>query len=144
MCLIVERGTKELTAVQDFVVYKSVYADKVDAAKCHAPLFDFTYVRYVRYEQEIKAEDCVRSVSKYNYYDDIARMAYQFKDFPLSMYKKGFHSCKDRDRLNPTEGTIAEFIIPKGAKYVSDVTGLVVSDTIIFKRLTGIPEQWIY
>lgn len=48
----------------------------------------------------------------------------------------GFHAAKNAERLQQNLGysnAITEFIIPKGAKYFEDKTGLIVSNKIIFK-----------
>lgn len=144
MCLIVEKSTPVQVAEKDITVYKSIHSASMDGNYC-CPYYqrNFLYRKDRVYKTKIKSDNFSKEDYQHSFADQTAEEAYcSFNKQELIAYGEGFHSCKDIVRaLSLSHNAIAEFLIPKGTRFVCDVTGLIVSEAIIFSHIVKRPEN---
>jgi hypothetical protein len=133
-------ASKELKQVnKDLVVYKKIKLVTYDPEKeylaVESTYFPFLYEVGKIYTTHIEEETNVTFQSPF---DEIERDAYAYTKDRVKYISKGFHSATSSSRLENAwlwDCKVLQFIIPKGAWYMINNTGLVVSNQIML-RLT--------
>ena len=121
-----------------FATTKRPYTAKRDLT-CYKAIRKSNYSRNGRLKYEVGRKYHTEMLKDYNdtFADGVVGVYGDQSGFPVGA---GFHSTKTIQRLLQScsnyanSSKIAVFIIPKGSKYYLDDTGLVVSDTIIYKE----------
>ena len=138
MCLITDKEPK--IATEDIVVYKFLNEDLTSPYQGYQYFLNKIYITQLqttkKYEDICPFCDLdAKFLSKHfdNYSSEV-------EDGNLFCYEKGFHSISE-ETLNSSEfkkESITKHcfkcIIPKGATYVEDFVGFIVSDKIIIKE----------
>jgi len=149
MCLIVLKGTPIKEAEEDIICYKQIDVDYNYGIRYYSYIMRFEYVLGLLYTERLEKDDGTNP-------DDYAYADFQAQDavleglgFPSSntfftswenilpecdFYLKGFHSYKSGVKDKGRKPNV-ECIIPKGSKYIEDLSGLICSNQIILTKL---------
>ena len=139
MCLITSKRSYKI-AREDFTVWKLLDLDNKSSVQ------EFQYERGVLYGEPIEliGEDLYKGVEIFpadNIDQEHLREVYNWESSskynPALIYiRKGYHSYLTENRITNftvRDTKIVEFIIPKGARYYIDDTGICVSNRIKMK-----------
>jgi hypothetical protein len=139
MCTVIpkRRMNHPLTAKKDIIVYKHCKIDEDQIYISHNR--SFRYVKNTIYTTKFIQDNNTNICSDQregHYRDDLLN-----RQIPIVYISGGFHSYERLDLLENSNwdkfntGKYCKFIIPKGAKYYSNLAGCIVSNQIIFKEI---------
>jgi len=125
MCLVT-RQIKPKTMKKDLIVWKSVKLDWSDRNKAYSRYYEFEWTRGVIYEKDlVKTRSTWKEAEKYDY---VVWVAYPDQTGKFTSVSEGFHACKQERR----GGAWDRFLIPKGALYFEDESGLIVANKMMY------------
>lgn len=135
MCTLILKNQKPVKAIKNITVYKRL---KFVDGEYYSIFNNYHYVKDVLNKTIFSYTDTLKAFDKYE-----SRYRLEIESFNLHAVAQGFHSLKTPDRTR-LDGTICEFIIPKGALYYMNPRENIVSNKIIFKgELTKTLKLWI-
>jgi hypothetical protein len=150
MCLITEQ-TKAKTAKEDITCYKLV---RIIAGKIHSPFFYHIWTENEIYKCKLEVEKNIFFMGATTF-DGIVREKYNSMwkmnmtnllspNYKLNEVSSGFHAALTVKRFDTEDirnnyasdfFQIAECVIPKGSKYFTDETDLIVSNQIKLTKI---------
>ena len=143
MCFVTTKTARFKTAKQDLTVYKVVKTNQESPEECVSLYINFIYEKGREYSE--KPSSYEEEISVYSAKRNGARVKGVSNPFgtlvTVKSYTTGFHSylgyvAKEKYFLSEklsTKTKLAEFVIPKGSKYMVNENGEVFSDKIVFK-----------
>jgi len=138
MCLVTPDKTLYI-AEKDLVCYKSMNPIDGKPNRVNSNIQWFSYEIGKLYKTSLRKDsdyctyDSDASVALDNAgYTDSHREWRQNKE--ITSIGQGFHSSKTKKRIQEHGGVVYRCIIPKGSKYMKDLSGLLVSNQIIIQR----------
>ncbi len=134
MCLITN-WKRPRTAKRDIIVYKRLERSKIDEEK----LISIWWGTYYKIGEHYKV-DMVANNEPYTVFDWDAMNAYPDWMVEPSIYTHvhaGYHSMMEKHRSLPDseQEVMVRCVVPKGANYFKDNTGLIVSNEIIILNI---------
>lgn len=150
MCLITNKQPQ--IATEDIVVYKELSGNLCSVFQ------NFQYELNKLYSTEIKEAPSgtyspfcqVDRNYLYNTYGGFGQLEELIDSGALKVYQKGFHSISSsvlekflEIEERTTDSVIVKCVIPKGATYIEDFVGFIVSNQImIVERVQGTEATW--
>ena len=138
MCLFTTQKEPKI-ATKDMVVYKEIITS-LNRNNVFASYFRYMYERDVLNHVEIEHLEYIPEQSSSIPFDGSAKVILMNEiqnGTKMFEVNQGFHACLFRNRISVcmfrTDDDIARFIIPKGAEYYTDESGLIVSNKIIYR-----------
>ena len=138
MCLLTLQN-KPLVAEEDIIVFKMFYQLPLDAA-VYSPLQHYRYVIGKEYKTEMRTS---KDKSVYDRRAEVSLNLHRYN--PSKRYiGAGFHAAFNIERYNGIgiyngyNAFIYQCTVPKGSKYYTDDTDLIVSDCIIVNDVKSV------
>lgn len=150
MCLITKQAEPKI-ATNNIEIYKQV--DRcANQEFVKSIYFDFLWELNRQYETAINKADVVFTdieffdgLSCHHYFSNEIlgggkhKQILAMKEMNLNMFNRGFHSCNSLERClkpcNSYKHSIVKGFIPKGAEYLEDETGLIVSNKLVLTEI---------
>jgi hypothetical protein len=145
MCLITEQKKAKI-ANEDIVCYKTM--DVSSEGVLYSPYMGFNYELNKVYKERLcfshtgcsfddLTDEKYKGPEYYKFYADCGDASIALKKLGLIEIGEGFHAALTKKRLSIKKigKKIFQCKIPKGSRYYTDATGLIVSNQIIIEKM---------
>lgn len=128
MCLLFNKHTPVRIATKDIVVYKILnkWGDKT----LHSPFWGIAKKWIIGRKYRVSKLGIIPSMCSSFDEQDETNAIKKWGRKNIWSVAEGFHSSKTKERIQDNHYEIYECIIPKGAKYITGIDGLMVSNQL--------------